>query len=131
MADALRAGAQGVEPPPAEVADTATEATRMMTSRQRPPTEATRLMPHRDPTQIAPSRSRPPTRAERRPPARRRGPRLQAVLTALLLLAIAVLIVALLAPNQFTSQPQLRPVTASDPQEAIDQVQDLIEDNTR
>jgi eukaryotic-like serine/threonine-protein kinase len=33
MADALRAGAQGVEPPPAEVADAATESTRMMTSR--------------------------------------------------------------------------------------------------
>jgi serine/threonine-protein kinase len=134
MADALRAGARGVEPPPAEVPDAATAATRMMTARQRPPTEATRLMPPREPTQVTPSHPRPPVRADRRAaraPARRRGARLRALLMTVLVLAIVGLVVALLAPDQFTSEPRLRSVTASDPQEAIDEVRDLINDNTR
>jgi serine/threonine-protein kinase len=133
MADALRAGARGVEPPPTEVPDAATAETRMMTARRRPPTEATRLMPH-EPTQVTPSQARPPVRADRRAaraPARRRGARLRALFMTVLVLAIAGLIVALLAADQLTSQPRLDPVTSPDPQQAIEEVRDLIDDNTR
>ena len=133
MADALRAGAQGIEPPPAEVADAATEATSMMTARQRPPTEATRLMPPAGPTQVTPSQPRPPVRAQRADaaPARRRGARMRALLMTVLVLALAGLLVALLAADQLTSEPRLDPVDSRNPQQAIEEVRDLIDDNTR
>jgi len=133
MAEALRAGARGLEPPAAEVADAATEATRMMTSHQ--PVEstgATRVMPYR--STEAPAAAPVPLEAEReRAPAgaRRRRARMRGLAAALIVLALLAGLVAVLAAGGGSNRPKLRPFNSQDPQQAIQDVRDLINDNTR
>jgi serine/threonine protein kinase len=139
MGEALRGGARGVEPPPPDVADGATEATQMLEREQADETEATRLMPH-DVEQATPARPRravPAPRREREPapaPARarrRRGSRLARSLVILLILAGLVAIGAIVAADELSGDPQLRRVVEQDAQQAIEEVKRFIEDNTR
>jgi serine/threonine-protein kinase len=133
MAEALRAGARGLEPPAAEVADAATEATRMMTSHQpAESTGATRVMPYPPPE--APAAPPVPLEAERdRAPAeaRRRRARMRGLAAALIVLALLAGLLAVLAAGGGSNRPQLRPFNSQDPQQAIQDVRDLINDNTR
>ena len=133
MAEALRAGARGLEPPAAEVADAATEATRMMTSHQpAESTGATRVMPYRSPE--GPAAPPVPLEAEReRAPAeaRRRRARMRGLAAALIVLALLAGLLAVLAAGGGSDRPKLRPFNAQDPQQAIQDVRDLINDNTR
>jgi eukaryotic-like serine/threonine-protein kinase len=131
--EALRAGARGIEPPAPAVADRATEATRML---QRDDTEATRMLPPHDPvTPAQPVRSRrtaaPARRREAAKPARRRGRRLGRTLFFLALLLALGAIAGILIADQMSADPQLRRVVAEDAQQAIEEVKQFIEDNTR
>jgi len=134
MAESLRAGARGLEPPAPETEDAATEATRMMTSPEPvEPTGATRVMPY-EPTEAPPPRATSPVAAQRgRAPARdrRRRARMRGLVAALLVLALLGGLVAVLAAGGGSDRPKLRPFSAQDPQRAIEDVRDLINDNTR
>ncbi len=138
MGEALRAGSRGLEPPQADLED-ATAATHMMTSRQAPDaTQATRMMPRRARPQPTPAQPFPAVRPDRRPAPeaarraarRRRRLSLSGAFVALVVAALIVALIVILASGS-GGGPQLRPVTASDPQQAIDQLRGLIDDNTR
>ena len=138
MGEALRAAERGIEPPAADVPDRATEATELL--EQQGQTEATRLMPpgggetpvqglpevQRRVAQRAARRDEP---QEQRPARRRRRP----LRTLVMLLVLAALVVAgvVIANDQLGGNPRLRDVTAQDVQQAIEEVKQLIEDNTR
>ena len=136
MGEALRAGSRGLEPPPAPVPDEATEATHLL---ERDPTEATRMMEPRHPTQDTPHQGIVPVPAAPRrrrpeyvePRRRRRRPRLGRVLVVLVVLGILASIAAIFAAEQLSSDPRLRRVAAEEAQQAIDEVRELIDDNTR
>lgn len=133
MAESLRAGVRGLEPPAAEVADSATEATRMMTSRE--PVErtaATRVLPYDRPQATpSPMPAAPVERRRAREAGRRRRAHRSRVIAALLVLALLAGLLAVLASDTGTNRPKLRTFSAQDPQRAIDEVHDLINDNTR
>jgi eukaryotic-like serine/threonine-protein kinase len=135
MGEALRGGARGVEPPPPEVPDRATEATRMLEREPLDETAATRMLPPREP--VTPAREQrapaPPRQRERQAAARprRRGRRLGRILLALVLLGALGGIAGIVAADQLSDKPQLRRVVADDAQRAIDEVREFIDDNTR
>jgi serine/threonine-protein kinase len=134
MAESLRAAARGLEPPAPEVEDAATEATRMMTSHEPAETTgATRVMPYRSTQAAAPSPMPPAAAEPERAPARarRRRARRRGLVAILLVLALLAGLLAVLAAESGTDRPKLRPFTAQDPQRAIEDVRDLINDNTR
>jgi hypothetical protein len=138
MGEALRAGARGVEPPAPEVPDRATEATRML-QREAEQTEATRMMPPREPD--TPVRQRAPAAARQRPreggrqpaapPPRRRGRRLGRALLVVALLAGLAAIGGIVLADEFSQDPQLRRVVQQDAERAIEEVRDFVEDNTQ
>jgi serine/threonine-protein kinase len=148
MGEALRNGAQGVEPPPAPAgADKATAATEMLAG-----TAATELVdtgapravprprpaePRRGPVQPrepAPQRPAEARAARRAGEPQRRGRRTGRILRRLilLLLLIAVIIVGVvILSDSLSSNPQLRRVTDQNLQQAVDQVKQFVNDNTR
>jgi serine/threonine protein kinase len=141
MAEALRAGARGIEPPAADVPDAATAATRVVEPGEEAPTDATRALPPRAP--LAPRGRRELRRATTEEPARparpperraRRGRGFtralwRVVLVLLVLAAVAVGVV--IASDQLGGNPQLRNVTAKDVNGAVQEIKQLIDDNTK
>jgi serine/threonine-protein kinase len=140
MAEALRAGARGIEPPAPDVPDSATAATRVVEQGEQDPTDVTRALPPREP--LAPRRrgeQRPATAEEplpARPPKRRARRRrgfaraLWRVVIVLLVLA-AVAVGAVIASDELGGNPQLRKVTAKDVNGAVQEIKQLIDDNTK
>jgi serine/threonine-protein kinase len=139
MEQAVRDGARGIAPP--HVPTRATEATRVIGGRAgSDPTAETRTVSRRRP-QTVPAR-RPggretiPPAAARRPaaaPAPQRAVarrRLTAVLAMLALIAVIVA-VAVVALGSSGGGVQLRRVAANDAQQAVQQLQSLVDDNTR
>src|SRR5207302_1494652 len=142
MAEALRAGARGIEPPSSGVADAATAATRVVAPGE-DATEATRALPPREARaprrpreprrgRAAPATEAQPARAQRRPserPRRRRGGIGRALgrvfIVLLVLLAVAAGVVV--AADQLGGNPQLRKVTAKDVNGAVDEIKQLID----
>ena len=138
LGEALRAGERGIDPPLPDVTDRATEATRML---ERDETEATRMQAPRDPDtaphQLQPIRRGPaeprrpqpgPERARQRP--QRRGHRGRAFVVVAVLLGLGA-IGGIVAADQLGGNPQLRKVTSEDVPQAIEEVKQFIEDNTR
>jgi eukaryotic-like serine/threonine-protein kinase len=136
LSAALRAGARGIEPPPPDVPDRATEATQMLPREVADVTEATRrLEPATAARQMRPARPAPSERRERDQPAPRPRPRRKRragrTLIVLVLLAGVIGAGGIIAADQLGGRPQLRRVVNTDPQQAIDEVKQFIEDNTR
>jgi serine/threonine-protein kinase len=132
--EALRAGARGIDPPPAAVEDRATEATQLL---QRDETEATRMLAPHDPvTPAQPIRTaRPSTQRQReaaaQPARRRRSRRLLRTLLVLALLLGLGAIAGIVIADQTGVQPQLRGIDSTDARGAIEEVKDFIRQNTR
>jgi serine/threonine-protein kinase len=137
MAQALRAGARGIDPPAADVPDRATEATQMLERQSGDETEATRVLGAHDPVTPAPVRPARQAPAERRrrdraaAPARQRRKRRLGPLIVLLILAGLIGAGGIIAADQLGGRPQLRKVVAEDAPSAIDEVKQFVEDNTR
>ncbi len=152
MADALRNGARGIDPPGLEPgADAGTAATRLVHpddetgatnmlgaaagaaagaavagSRQpRQPRQPRRVV---EPQPEAPVPARASDRAAGRP--RRKG-RAGRIAVVLLILAALVGVGAVAVASQLNSDPSLRRVVYRDAQKAIDALQDLVNENTR
>jgi serine/threonine-protein kinase len=153
MAEAMRAGARGIEPPPAEVTTaTETAATRIIGDSPTA-TEATVAMPEREsaparrPLEPRPRQERPgpPTPApvpaprrpaparERRPERRRRGALSRALirLGILLLVLVVAVVAAIWIADALSGNPELREVTSDNLDRVIEDVRRLIDDNTR
>jgi eukaryotic-like serine/threonine-protein kinase len=136
MAEALRAGARGIDPAAADVPDRATEATSLL-ERQGDETEATRVLGPLDPVAPAPgrpTRQAPPDRRRRdaaAPSARQRRKRRLGPVIVLLILAGLIGAGGIIAADQLGGRPQLRKVVAEDAQSAIEEVKQFVEDNTR
>jgi len=135
MEQAIRDGAHGIAPPGFEPRDTAatriiapaapTSETRALTSSRRAPQQVPARRPA--PPPVAPGR-RPATAA----PAAQRGRglrRLGVLLAVLVVLAAGAAIVA--ASSDSGGSVHLKPIVTRDAQQAIQQLQDLIDNNTR
>ena len=136
MAEALRAGARGIDPPAADVPDRATEATSLL-ERQGDETEATRVLGPLDPVPpapMAPARQAPPERRRQEAAAgaarQRRRRRLGPVIV-LLILAGLIGAGGIIAADRLGGRPQLRKVVADDAKSAIEEAKQFVEDNTR
>ncbi|MGI8594338.1 MAG: protein kinase domain-containing protein [Solirubrobacteraceae bacterium] len=147
MGEALRSGERGVEPPMAGLAsegtaatafleqDDGTEATRAL---RRDRTDATSALPPRPPVVPRPPRPRSPARPQPAPapaptsqPRRRRGMRRALGLLFLVLLLAAAGIGAIAYADSRSSNPQLRKTFGQDVDQAVQDLKDLIDDNTR
>ena len=144
MGEALRNGAEGVEPRPAPPgAHEATAATEMLAgtaATEIAETEATRAMPRRQPAEprpgpVAPARTPAQERALRRASERerrqRRSGRLLRRLILLLVLIVVIVVAVVVVSDSLSGNPQLRRVTEQNVQQAIDQVKQFVNDNTR
>jgi hypothetical protein len=144
MGEALRNGAEGVEPPPAPPgAHEATAATEMLAgtaATEIAGTEATRAIPRRQPVEprpgpVAPPRTPAQERALRRAGERqrrqRRSGRLLRRLILLLVLIVVIVVAVVIVSDSLSGNPQLRRVTDQNVQQAIDQVKQFVNDNTR
>ena len=133
MERAMRDGARGI--PPAGVPTRSTEATRVI-ARSVPDTAETRALPRRRPQEVPARRPAPPPTAPRRTaPAAASTPGLArrrfAAVLAMLALIAAIVAVAVLALGDSGGGVELRRVVADDAQQAVQQLRDLIDDNTR
>jgi eukaryotic-like serine/threonine-protein kinase len=142
MADALGNGLHGI--PPDIEPDDATAATRMMAGEDA--TAATRMMAG-DPTEApvrprqprqprrpvepapAPVRRDPAAARRRQPPKRRRGRRALALLLVLLLIGAVIAVVVVLASQ--SNKAKLIPVTGRDVNSIVNQLHQLVDDNTQ
>ena len=143
MGEALRNGAEGVEPPPAPPgAHEATAATEMLAgtaATEIAGAEATRAIPRRQPVEPRPAAAAPRTPAQERALRRagerqrrqRRSGRLLRRLILLLVLIVVIVIAVVILSDSLSSNPQLRRVTDQNVQQAIDQVKQFVNDNTR
>ena len=146
MGEALRSGGQGVEPPMARVASDATGATAFLEQDDR--TEATRALPReradatsalpsrppvvpRPPRPRSPARPQPAPTPARQPRRRRRGLRRALGLLFLILLLAAAGIAAIVYADSASSNPRLRESFGKDTEQAVQDLKDLIEKNTR
>ena len=135
MEQAIRDGARGIAP--AHVPTRATEATRVIAPAAA--TAETRMLPRRRP-QTVPARR--PAPAAPAPPGRRAAPaaaspqrdvarrRLAAVLAMLALIA-AIVAIAVIALGSSGGGVQSHRISATDAQQAVQQLQSLVDDNTR
>jgi eukaryotic-like serine/threonine-protein kinase len=142
MAEALRDAERGIEPPAALIADGATEATHVvgpagetaathMLAPQDPATPVSQQRrPRAEPLPPRPREARGPARRQAAAPKRKRH-RVRRTLLVLLLLAAAIVAGVVVVSNQLSTQPRLRQVASQDAQSAIDEVKQLIRDNTR
>ncbi len=132
----IRDGARGIAPAgaPAKAPAAATAATRVLS---RDATMETHALPRRQPPPQVPARRPAPVApaAERgavaTDPRRRRGLRRLGALIAVLALLAAGAAAAVLATSSGDGTVQLREISADDAQQAAQQLQDLIGDNTR
>jgi serine/threonine-protein kinase len=137
MAEALRAGARGIDPPAAEVGDRATEATSLLERQTGDETAATRILGPLDPATPAqpmrPARPAAPERRRRDEPAARRRRKRSLARRVLVLVILAGLVGAggIIAADQLGGRPQLRKVVADDAQSAIEEAKQFVQDNTR
>ena len=144
MGEALRNGAEGVEPPPAAPgAHEATAATEMLAATaatEIAETEAARAIPRRQPVEprpgpVAPPRTPAQERALRRASERqrrsRRSGRMLRRLILLLVLIVVIVVGVVILSDSLSGNPQLRRVTDQNIQQAIDQVKQFVDDNTR
>ncbi len=149
MGEALRNGAQGIEPPAAPPgADEATAATEMLAgtaATEIAATEATRALAPRRPAEPRrraappPEPARPRTPAEERSARRagerqhrdRRSGRILRRLILLLVLIVVIVVGVVILSDSFSNNPQLRRVTEQNVQQAIGQVKQFVDDNTR
>jgi eukaryotic-like serine/threonine-protein kinase len=144
MGEGLRNGAEGVEPPPAAPgAHEATAATEMLAATaatEIAETEATRAIPRRQPVEprpgpVAPPRTPAQERALRRASERqrrsRRSGRMLRRLILLLVLIVVIVVGVVILSDSLSGNPQLRRVTDQNIQQAIDQVKQFVDDNTR
>jgi eukaryotic-like serine/threonine-protein kinase len=147
MGEALRNGADGIEPPPAATgAHEATAATEMLAgtaATELAETDATRAIPRRRPVEPRPAAPRPPTpattpeqaRALRRAGERQRGQRRSGRVLRRLILVLALIAVivvgAVILSDSLSGNPQLRRVTEQNLQQAVDQVKQFVNDNTK
>ena len=144
MGEGLRNGAEGVEPPPAAPgAHEATAATEMLAATaatEIAETEATRAIPRRQPVEprpgpVAPPRTPAQERALRRASERqrrsRRSGRMLRRLSLLLVLIVVIVVGVVILSDSLSGNPQLRRVTDQNIQQAIDQVKQFVDDNTR
>jgi eukaryotic-like serine/threonine-protein kinase len=127
MERSIRDGVRGIAP--ARVPTRSTEATRVIA----PATSQTRALPRRRPQQVPARRPAPPPAAV---PSRRAAPpaaarRRLAPLLALLALIAAIVVVAVIATSSGENGVQLRRVVADDAQQAVQQLQDLVDQNTQ
>jgi eukaryotic-like serine/threonine-protein kinase len=143
---AIRDGARGIEPAatagdPTMALPAGTAATRVL--ERQPPTSATHALPRRGPA--SPAVPPPPRVAARRPappptaaPSRRREPapvprrlrRAGAIVAVLALLAVGIAVIAVAAGSS-GGGVRTKQVISNDAQQAIQQLQDLIDRNTR
>jgi serine/threonine-protein kinase len=138
MAEALRGGARGIEPPAPQAPDGATEATRML-EREEEATAATRMLPAEDATRVRqptapPTPAPPPRRRERAAPPprqRRRRRRRGRWMVVALVLAAAAAAGGIVAADQLSNRPHLRRVVTDDAKQAIQEVRNFVEDNTK
>ena len=132
--EALRAGSRGIEPPPAEVEDRATEDTQLLA---RDETEATRMLAPSDPATasqpVRPAREAAPParRREAERPARRPRRRLGRTMLVLAILLGLGGIAGIAIADRMATDPDLRRVTERNARQAIDEVREFIEENTR
>jgi serine/threonine-protein kinase len=147
MGEALRNGAQGIEPPAAPPgADEATAATEMLlgaAAAEAAETEATRALPRRRAAEPRPAAQprrgggavAPPRTARQREELEgRRGRRAGGVLRRLIILLLLIVVIVVgvvIASDALSGNPQLRRVTSQDLQQAVDQVKQFVDDNTR
>ena len=137
MEQAIRDGARGIAP--AGVPTRATETTRVIAGPAgSDPTAETRMLSRRRPQTVPARRPAPPSPA----PARRAAPaaatagsdvarrRLVAVLAMLALIA-AIVAIAVLALGGSGGGVRLQRVSANDAQQAVQQLQSLVDDNTK
>jgi serine/threonine protein kinase len=134
LEQAIRDGAQGVEPvgatdPTIQLA-AGMAATRML---EPEPTAATQALPRRRAPEVParrPAPARAPAGAARPDHDRRRGLRRLAALVAVVALLGAGIAIAVAATSG-GGGIQTRPVTARDAQSAVQQLQDLVDNNTK
>lgn len=127
----VRDGARGIAPPAPAGTGPTSAATRVLA-----PTAATRALRHEPPPQVAARRPAPPAAS---PPASRngataqraRGLRRLAALLAVALLFGAGAAIAIIATGNEGNAVRLKQVVADDAQQAIQQLQDLVSENTR
>jgi serine/threonine-protein kinase len=148
MGEALRNGAEGIEPPPAAPgAHEATAATEMLAgtaATEIAETDATRALPPRpaeprrapvQPRRPAPRSTPTQERALRRAgEQQRRGRRTGRMLRRLILLLLLIVVIVVgvvILSDSLSGNPQLRRVTQQNVQQAIDQVKQFVNDNTR
>jgi len=149
MGEGLRNGVQGIEPPAAAPgAAESTAATEMLAgtaATELAGTEATRALPRRQPLvprqsatgQSAPVRPRTPVearaarRADERERRDRRSGRILRRLILLLALIAVIVVGAVVLSDSLSGNPQLRRVTEQNVQQAIDQVKQFVNDNTK
>jgi serine/threonine-protein kinase len=144
MGEGLRKGADGVEPPPAPPgAHEATAATELLAgtaATEIAGSEATRAMPQRRPAEPRPGPAAPPRtpaqeralrRASERQRRQRRSGRLLRRLILLLVLIVVIVVAVVIVSDSLSGNPQLRRVTEQNVQQAIDQVKQFVNDNTR
>ncbi len=150
FAETIRNGAQGISPvssgaPTAHLGTSA--ATRVLTSREQPPTAATRVAPRTQPTRTRmgppavrppaarPERSRDPVRAARaQPPARKQNTALRRFIALVAIAIVFVIIVAVavtIATDTSNTAVHLRKVISNDVHSAIKSLSDLINSNTK
>ena len=136
MGEALRAGAQGIDPGPGE---DATAATAMLDRGAQ--TDATHALPSRPPAapRRAPMQPRrgppPPPEPPPAPGLPRRAPsragRLLRRLVVLLVVIGLVVLAVVIASDSLSDNPRLRRVTGDTVQQTVDNVKNLIDDNRR
>jgi hypothetical protein len=149
MGEALRDGAEGIEPPAAPPgAAESTAATEMLAgtaATELAETEATRALPRKQPLvprqsatgRHAPARPRTPVearetrRADERQRRDRRSGRVLRRLILLLALIAVIVVGAVILSDSLSGNPQLRRVTEQNVQQAIDQVKQFVNDNTK
>ncbi|HMJ03272.1 MAG TPA: protein kinase [Conexibacter sp.] len=131
----VRDGARGIAPAarPAGTGPASTAATRVLA-----PTAATSAMPRREPPPRVAARRPPPPTPAARPAARdgavahrRRGLRRLVAVLAVALLFGAGAAIAIVATGNTGNAVRVKQVVADDAQQAIQQLQDLIDENTR
>jgi eukaryotic-like serine/threonine-protein kinase len=135
LEQAVREGEQGVAPVPARLG-ASTTATQLLEHDE--PTSATRALPSRKPPPQVAARRPPPvapptgrTAAVATASPRRRGLRRLGALVAVLALLAAGAAVAIVATSSSGQRVHLRKVVAGDAQSAVQQLQDLIDQNRR
>jgi serine/threonine-protein kinase len=145
MAHALKDGALGIGSTEDSWAEGATSATSILPDEDA--TAATTAMPSRrgahpstasspaaTPRQPRQRSGAPPARREPEPvaaPRRSGGGRVLRTLMILLILGLIVAGGAIVAADEFSGSPQLRRVIYDDAQQAIEEIRQLVEDNTR